>query len=173
MKSIAHAWVGLMALERLKAKGSKKGFISTNCKKFYLGGKFHTHYNKQAELLTKFFDRHKDAFVQGAWFPDNVISDNLTGGHTYKLSRGGPGAAAVANRTPDHLSSASLVKRFSSASIRVRKCSCPGRSSPAGTRISGLITTRARLPGRGMANRSQLRARHGRSKPNPSRTRGI
>lgn len=102
MKTVAHAWVGLMALQRLKS----------------LRDKFDPYYKKQVDAFLRFFDRHKDAFVQGAWFPDSVISDNLAGGHTYKL--GAPKkkseeekAVEIKNRTPGHLSCQGLVSEKS------------------------------------------------------------
>jgi len=97
--TVAHAWVGLMALQRLKS----------------LRGKFDSYYGKQVDAFLRFFDKHKDAFVQGAWFPDSVISDNLAGGHTYKL--GVPKnkseeekAVVIKNRTPGYLSCQTLIK---------------------------------------------------------------
>ena len=109
MKSIAHAWVGLMALERLKAPKSE-GYVGRKLESFFLGKSFDAYYNKQAKRFVDFFDRHKDAFVKGAWFPDSVIADNLTGGHTLKLKKPtkeseNKEAKAIQNRTPDHLSS--------------------------------------------------------------------
>jgi hypothetical protein len=78
MKSIAHAWLSLMAMQRLKtAKNSKqfqKSFLGGNFKDFFLGNQFDDYFNSQAERFVNFFDKHKDAFVQGAWFPDSVIS---------------------------------------------------------------------------------------------------
>ncbi len=108
MKSIAHAWVALMALERLKsAKG--KGFLSQEFKSFYLGKDFDSYYNEQSDKFVKFFDKHKDAFVQGAWFPDSVISDNLAGAHTFKIKKPEKEAEKkkakiIENETPNHLS---------------------------------------------------------------------
>lgn len=109
MKSIAHAWLALMALERLKSPKTK-GYIKKKFKPFFLGKSFDSYYNNQAERFVKFFDKHKDAFVQGAWFPDNVISDNLTGGHTLKIKKPSKKseekkAKTIKNRTPNHLSS--------------------------------------------------------------------
>jgi len=107
MKSIAHAWVGLMAIKRLDD-------LCDSFKEFDAKGKPLEH-KKQAKALVKFFDKHKDAFVQGAWFPDSVIRDNLTGGHTYKLSEPKTNkekeeAFEIKNRPPDHLSSSNLIK---------------------------------------------------------------
>ncbi|MFH0924410.1 MAG: hypothetical protein V1872_02055 [bacterium] len=109
MKSIAHAWIALMALERLKTPKDSVGFIGNQFKPFSLGHSFDTYYNKQAKRFVKYFDKHKDAFVQGAWFPDSVISDNLTGGHTLKIKNPSTDlekqeAAIIKNETPDHLS---------------------------------------------------------------------
>ncbi|MBW2974592.1 hypothetical protein KY366_02645 [Candidatus Woesearchaeota archaeon] len=108
MKSIGHAWVALMALERLKAP-KKDGYIGRNFRSFFLGSSFNPYYKEQAERFVQFFDKHKDAFVQGAWFPDSVIADNLTGGHTFKLSRPSneeeeKEAKVIENTTPGHLS---------------------------------------------------------------------
>ncbi|MBW2988874.1 hypothetical protein KY358_01000 [Candidatus Woesearchaeota archaeon] len=108
IKSIAHAWVGLMALERLKAP-KPKSYLGKEFKPFFLGKSFNSYYNKQAEIFAKFFDKHKDSFVQGAWFPDNVISDNLAGGHTLKLKKPAnekekKEAKGIKNTTPEHLS---------------------------------------------------------------------
>jgi hypothetical protein len=108
MKSIAHAWVALMALERLKSP-TRRGYINENFKTFFLGKKFDSHFKSQAERFVKFFDKHKDAFVQGAWFPDSVISDNLAGGHTLKIKKPEKEsekkqAGVIKNQTPNHLS---------------------------------------------------------------------
>lgn len=108
MKAVAHAWVALMALERLKFP--KAGYINNEFKSFFLGKSFDSYYNAQAERFVKFFDKHKDAFVQGAWFPDNVISDNLTGGHTLKMKKPSTEsekkeATVIKNQTPSYLSS--------------------------------------------------------------------
>ncbi len=108
MKSIAHAWVALMALERLKSPKTK-GYIKNKFKSFFLGKSFDSYYNNQAGIFVKFFDKHKDAFVKGAWFPDNVISDNLTGGHTLKIKKPSKEkekkeARIIKNLTPNHLS---------------------------------------------------------------------
>jgi len=102
MKQVAHGWVGLMALERLRSKR--------------LTDKFDSHFKKQAKAFVRFFDKHKDAFVQGAWFPDTVISDNLAGGHTYKLKEPDPSkkterekARRIKHRPPAHLSCRTLI----------------------------------------------------------------
>ncbi|MBW2993723.1 hypothetical protein KY317_04070 [Candidatus Woesearchaeota archaeon] len=113
MKSIGHAWVALMALERLKPP-KRKGYMKEHFGSYHLGKSFNSYYNQQAERFVGFFDKHKDAFVQGAWFPDSVISDNLTGGHTYKLKTPSKkseieGAKTITNQTPSHLSSINLV----------------------------------------------------------------
>ncbi len=109
MKSTAHAWLALMAMQRLKtAKNSKqfqKSFLGGNFKDFFLGDKFDIYFNSQAERFVNFFDKHKDAFVQGAWFPDSVISDNLTGGHTL-------------SRTLNHISRAFARVRFTKLLIQ-------------------------------------------------------
>ena len=89
MKAIAHAWLALMALERLKkfkrSKSFKRSFLGGNFEGYFLGDNFDDHFQKQAESFVKFFDKRKDSFLKGAWFPDSVIADNLTGGHTFKL----------------------------------------------------------------------------------------
>lgn len=113
MKQIAHAWVALMALERLKSS-RVKSYIKKNFKKFYLGKSFDFYFNKQAQRFVEFFDKHKDAFVQGAWFPDSVISDNLAGAHTFKMKKPSKGseekeARKIDNETPEHLSSRRML----------------------------------------------------------------
>lgn len=119
MKKIAHAWLALMALERLKrpknSKPFKESFLSGNFQNFFIGDKFDSYFQAQAEKFVNFFDKHKDAFVQGAWFPDNVISDNLTGGHTFKLRK--PvneneikNSREITNYTPKHLCSLEVLE---------------------------------------------------------------
>jgi len=88
--------------------------MGKNFRPYPLGNTFNPYYKKQAARFVKFFDKHKDAFVQGAWFPDSVISDNLTGGHTFKLKMPETEseterARAIKNRVPSHLSSQSLI----------------------------------------------------------------
>ncbi|MDP3057608.1 MAG: hypothetical protein Q8N37_03780 [bacterium] len=109
MKAIAHAWLALMAMQRLRCS-KDSSFFSGNFQNFFLGDKFDPYFQIQAEKFVIFFDKHKDAFVQGAWFPDNVISDNLTGGHTFKLRK--PvneteikNSREITNFTPKHLCS--------------------------------------------------------------------
>lgn len=114
MKAIAHAWLALMSLERLKkfkkSESFKRGFLGGNFKGYFLGDSFDDHFEKQAESFVKFFDKRKDSFLKGAWFPDSVIADNLTGGHTFKLKKPSikkeeEEAKEIENRTPNHLSS--------------------------------------------------------------------
>ena len=91
MKASAHAWLALMALERLKkfkrSKSFRRSFLGENFKGYFLGNSFDDHFEKQAESFVKFFDKRKDSFLKGALFPDSVIADNLTGGHTFKLKK--------------------------------------------------------------------------------------
>jgi hypothetical protein len=91
MKATAHAWLALMAMQRIRAlKGGKyvsQGFLGKNFPGFFLGDGFDEYFQKQSAAFAAFFDKHKDSFLQGAWFPDTVISDNLTGGHTFKLRK--------------------------------------------------------------------------------------
>ena len=114
MKTIAHAWVALMALERLKkikkSDSFQRSFLGGNFPEYFLGDNFDDYFQKQAESFVKFFDKRKDAFLKGAWFPDSVISDNLTGGHTFKLKKPSnkeerEEAKQFENRVPKHLSS--------------------------------------------------------------------
>ncbi len=114
MKAIAHAWLALMALERLKKPKKtdvfKRSFLGGNFKSYFLGDDFDDHFQKQAESFVKFFDKRKDSFLRGAWFPDSVIADNLTGGHTLKLKKPTTEkekeeAKEFKNRIPEHLTS--------------------------------------------------------------------
>lgn len=114
MKAIAHAWLAFMAMQRIKclkdSKFLKQSFLGVNFQNFFLGDEFDSYFQDQAEKFVVFFDKHKDAFVQGAWFPDNVISDNLTGGHTFKLRKPVNEAEIknsreITNFTPKHLCS--------------------------------------------------------------------
>ena len=114
MKAVAHAWLALMALERLKkpkkSEAFKRSFLGGNFDDYFLGDDFDEHFQKQAESFVKFFDKHKDSFLKGAWFPDSVIADNLTGGHTFKLKKPltedeKAQAGEFKNRLPEHLSS--------------------------------------------------------------------
>jgi len=114
MKQIAHAWLALMAMERLKhskdSQSFKKSFLGGNFENFFLGDKFDEYFQSQAEQFINFFDKRKDSFLPGAWFPDSVISDNLTGGHTFKLRKPTNEGEILAcpeikNFTPKHLCS--------------------------------------------------------------------
>lgn len=114
MKAIAHAWLALMALERLKepkkTESFRRSFLGKNFKGYFLGNNFDPYFQKQANNFTDFFDKRKDAFLKGAWFPDSVISDNLTGGHTLKLKKPETkeekkSAKEFENRLPSHLCS--------------------------------------------------------------------
>lgn len=138
MKSIAHAWVGLMALRRLSR----------------LSKKFNSYYKKQAESFVQFFDKHKDAFVQGAWFPDSVIADNLAGGHTYKLKepsseREKKEARKITNRTPKHLSCQTLIKNQSAFDRKLYneyKYTLPDRCEALGHAIRDMILIQRKEP---------------------------
>ncbi len=138
MKAVAHAWVGLMALARL-TKLSKK---------------FNKYYKKQTADFVQFFDKHKDAFVQGAWFPDSVIQDNLSGGHTYKLKepdgkREKEEARKITNRTPEHLSCRSLVKNPSAFNRKLYnkyKYTLPDRCEALSHSIRDMILIQRKEP---------------------------
>ncbi len=140
MKAIGHAWVGLMALRRLRSKKLTK--------------KFNAHYKEQASRLIRFFDKHKDAFVQGAWFPDSVISDNLAGGHTYKLKE--PTSASekdkankITDRTPGHLSCQSLIQkksRFNEKLYIKHKYTLPDRCEALSHSIRDMILIQKEVP---------------------------
>ena len=151
MKTIAHAWVGLMALERLKSlsqsKSIKKSYLGQNFKKFFLGNTFNPYFNEQSARFVKFFDKHQDAFVQGAWFPDSVIVDNLSGGHTFKFKkpttkREMKKAGKVKNRVPKHLSSQTLVSkksRFNETVYQKFKYTLPDRCEALSHAIRDMI----------------------------------
>lgn len=158
MKSLAHAWVGLMALERVKktprGRTTKRSFMGRNFPKLYLGRTFNSYYRKQAERFVKFFDKHKDAFVQGSWFPDSVISDNLTGGHTFKLAR--PSTAAerkqaetFSGRPPEHLGSVGLVsskKRLKEKVLRKQGYTLPDRCEALSHAIRDMVLIQRKEP---------------------------
>ena len=157
MKSIAHAWIGLMALERLKtmkSKYSKNSFLGKNFKSYYLGGTFDLNFNEQAKRFVKFFDKHKDAFVKGAWFPDSVIQDNLVGGHTFKLKKPSKNtekkeADVIKNQTPDHLSSKSIVQNkagFKQKVVRKHKYNLPDRCEALSHAIRDMMKIKAKEP---------------------------
>lgn len=140
MKTVGHAWVGLMALRRLKSKSLTK--------------KFDAHYKEQADKFVQFFDKHRDAFVQGAWFPDSVISDNLVGGHTYKLkvpkSKSEKAEARnIKDRTPSHLSCQSLIQdksRFNEKLYAKRKYTLPDRCEALSHSIRDMTRIKDKVP---------------------------
>jgi hypothetical protein len=117
MKKITHAWLALMALERLKSSKNKifeKSYLDKNFQNFSIGDNFDSYFQMQMEKFIDFFDKHKDSFVQGAWFPDNVISDNLVGGHTFKFKKPTSedeinDSKEITNRAPKHLSSQKIL----------------------------------------------------------------
>jgi hypothetical protein len=118
MKKYSHAFVALMALKRLDG----------------LKNSFDTHFKKQASSLVKFFGKYRDAFVQGAWFPDNPIKDNVLGGHTWKYklpktSKENKKARPVSYRPPKHTSCISLIdkKRLEEKVVLMRNSSLPDR----------------------------------------------
>ncbi len=138
MKSIAHAWVGLMALRRLRK----------------LSKTFDSYYKKQTKAFVQFFDKHKDAFVQGAWFPDSVISDNLAGAHTYKLkvptnNLEKKEAKKIGNRTPKHLSCQTLIKNESGLNRKLYnkyKYTLPDRCEALSHAIRDMILIQRKEP---------------------------
>ncbi|MFC1800465.1 hypothetical protein ACFLYT_00235 [Nanoarchaeota archaeon] len=151
MKSVGHAWLGLMALERLRAPN--KGYIAQDYAGYNLGRTFNPYFRKQAEKFVKFFDKHKDAFVQGAWFPDSVISDNLAGGHTYKIKpptnakeRGE--AITIRNFTPSHLTSSNLIEeaRFDEPVYIKHDYTLPDRCHALSEGIRDMIRIQRKVP---------------------------
>lgn len=96
MKKIAHAWAAMMALKR-----------SAELKK-----NFSQRFQQQTDDFLEFFSKHRDAFVQGAWFPDDPIGDNLAGGHTLKMRK--PDASesgkVIRHEPPDHSSSKDIIE---------------------------------------------------------------
>ncbi|TES95860.1 hypothetical protein E3J85_01645 [Patescibacteria group bacterium] len=159
MKAIAHAWLALMALERLKkAKKSesfKRSFLGKNFPTYFLGGGFDSHFNKQAENFVNFFDKHKDAFLKGAWFPDNVIADNLVGGHTLKLKKPlteseKKVAEEFRNRIPEHLHSLEALKidrsRLNEKVYRSSQYVLPDRSEALSHAIRDMVLIKKKEP---------------------------
>ncbi|MDH4240249.1 MAG: hypothetical protein OEW48_11870 [Phycisphaerae bacterium] len=138
MKKIGHAWVGLMALYRLN----------------FLKSGFNDYYKKQVDKFMDFFDKHKDAFVQGAWFPDSVISDNLAGAHTYKLKfpeseSEKSKAINIKDRTPSHLSCQSLIKdkaRLNKKVYNQYKYTLPDRCEALSHSIRDMILIQKKEP---------------------------
>lgn len=100
MKKIAHAWLAMMALKRLEDLKNKKNFSQR--------------FQDQAEDLLGFFSKHRDAFVQGAWFPDDPIGDNLAGGHTLKMRKPDEGKGEIGkeitHEPPSHSSSKDIIE---------------------------------------------------------------
>jgi hypothetical protein len=97
VKKIAHAWLAMMALKRLE--DLKKNF----------SGRF----QKQTEDFLEFFSKHRDAFVQGAWFPDDPIGDNLAGGHTLKMRKPDPKkekGKVIGHEPTEHSSSKDIIE---------------------------------------------------------------
>ncbi|MBN1585385.1 hypothetical protein JW899_03395 [Candidatus Uhrbacteria bacterium] len=139
MKSVTHAWIALMALERLKKTPKRNhtaGFLSENLPGFFLGDAFDDHFREQASRFVTLFDRHKDSFLPGAWFPDSVIADNLIGGHTFKLKvpeteKERNQAVVFPNRLPEYLSAADdfdvPAARFGEPIFRLEDYTLPDR----------------------------------------------
>jgi len=159
MKAIAHALLALMALERLtKAKKSesfKRSFLGKNFPTYFLGGGFDSHFNKQAENFVNFFDKHKDAFLKGAWFPDNVIADNLVGGHTLKLKKPlteseKKVAEEFRNRIPEHLHSLEALKidrsRLNEKVYRSSQYVLPDRSEALSHAVRDMVLIKKKEP---------------------------
>lgn len=138
MKSVGHAWVGLKAIQRIRS-------LSKN---------FNTYHRKQAKAFIRFFDNHRDAFVKGSWFPDSVISDNLAGGHTYKMEPATNDmdldeVTKIKNRTPDHLSSKTLIstQRAFNQKVRIKHgYNLPDRCEALGHAIRDMLRIQKKEP---------------------------
>jgi hypothetical protein len=100
VKKIAHAWLAMMALKRLEDLKNKKTFSQR--------------FQEQTQDLLEFFSKHRDAFVQGAWFPDDPIGDNLAGGHTLKMRKPDEGKGEIGkeitHEPPNHSSSKDIIE---------------------------------------------------------------
>jgi hypothetical protein len=153
---MAHAWLALMALQRLKSAPKKTtGWLGGKLRGFYLGSSFDVHFNEQAAAFSSFFDDHKDSFLQGAWFPDSVIADNLTGGHTFKMrwpktAAEEKSAVAVTGRLPAHLSSLRAVG-IPAARLQEKVCyddkfTLPDRCEALGYALRDMILIQNDLP---------------------------
>ena len=98
VKKVAHAWLAMAALKRLED----------------LKKNFNQHFQTQTEDFLEFLGRHRDAFVQGAWFPDDPIGDNLAGGHTYKMRKPdegkGESGKEITHEPPSHSSSKDIIE---------------------------------------------------------------
>ncbi|MFC1920180.1 hypothetical protein ACFLYQ_00465 [Chloroflexota bacterium] len=86
MKQYTHAWLALKAVALLET----------------YSGRFSTERNKRVDRLLEFLSHHPSTFVRGAWFPDNVIKDNVQGGHTWKYSLDSADSREVTYRPPSH-----------------------------------------------------------------------
>ncbi|MFC1900809.1 hypothetical protein ACFLYN_04365 [Chloroflexota bacterium] len=105
MKQYTHAWLSLKAIELLKS----------------YSGEFSADRNKRVDRLLKFMSRHPSTFVRGAWFPDNIIKDNVRGGHTWKYSLDPANGREVTYRTPSHNNCNSFVKSELSKKVKLDK----------------------------------------------------
>ncbi len=95
MKQYTHAWLALKAMELLKSKFDK----------------FDDKRNKSIRELHEFLSSHPSTFLRGAWFPDNIIRDNIIGGgHTWKYSLDPVSGKEVTYRPPSHNTCLPLVQ---------------------------------------------------------------
>jgi len=85
MKRYTHAWLSFKAIELLQN----------------YTGQFNPNRNKSLESFLKFINNFPQTFVRGSWFPDNVISDNVQGGHTWKYKLDSSGKFET-RRPPNH-----------------------------------------------------------------------
>ena len=80
MKRYGHAWIALRAIDRLDnyAEEARRKHLAKN-EPMKAQGK----YDSIMYLQTLLRSRAK-LVLEGAWIPDNIIADNLQGGHTWK-----------------------------------------------------------------------------------------
>jgi hypothetical protein len=94
MKRYSHAWVALQSVERLEQ----------------LTNQFDGEHKKSIKNFLEFISHYPSTFVRGAWFPDDVIKDNIRGGHTWKYSLDEEKGRKVKYRPPSNNYCLNFVK---------------------------------------------------------------
>jgi hypothetical protein len=131
MKQYSHAWLAMKAVELLKS----------------YSGKFNPTRNKHVKGLLEFMSYYPSTFIRGAWFPDEVIKDNIFDAHTWKYTLDTKNGKSVPYRPPSHNNCLSFVETRLRRKVKLEKSlsDLPNRCEALSQAIRDAILIRNRM----------------------------
>ncbi len=124
MKQYTHAWITLKAIEYLAS----------------LDNKLQGEHNSHLKRFIKFIFQNPSTFLRGTWFPDTVIADNLSGGHTWKYYPDENGRKE-SRKPPVYMNGRTLIKKSQllKVSLETKYSDLPDRCEALSQSIRDMI----------------------------------